>query len=510
MSSPLSAQTGQPAEQGPPGAASVRTQVEKAPTGIPGFDHVSLGGLPRGRTTLVAGSAGSAKTVFSAQFLAGGIEAGEPAVFVSFEESAADLRRNLSTLGWDIERWEAEGLWRFVDASPHTLVDDAGGRAYDFDRLRAQVGHAVDHTTAQRIVLDSIGAVFIDTDPGAVRMELRRLAADLRRLALTVVVTAETEDPEAAATRFGVEQFVADNVVLLRNLREEEKRRRTVEVLKMRGAMHRKGEYPFTIQPGRGIVVIPLSIIELTQHSTDARISSGNVELDTLCSGGFFRDSIVLASGATGTGKTLMVTEFMAGGIPEDRCLLFAFEESRDQIFRNAAGWGRDFAAMEKTGQLKVEATYPEVASLEDHLVHIKDVIDSYQPTRIAIDSLSALERVGTSKAFREFIIGLTSFVKARQVAGLFTATTSTLGGGGSVTDGHISTLTDSIILLRYVEVAGAVRRALTVLKMRGSMHDHRVREFTIDGTGLHIGNPFRTLSGILSGNISNLGDGGV
>lgn len=481
--------------------------IDKLPTGIPGFDHVSMGGLPRGRTTLVAGGAGSAKTVFSGHFLAGGVARGEPGVFVTFEEPADDLRRNLSTLGWDIEAWEREGSWRFVDASPVVWDPEVGTEPYDFETLRARIGHAVDHTAAQRVVLDSVGAVFGELgDSTDVRTALRRLAADLRRLGLTVIVTAETDDPDPSPSRFGVEEFVADNVVVLRNVREDEKRRRTVEVLKMRGAMHRKGEYPFTVQPGRGIVVLPLSVIELTQRSTDARISSGNPELDELCNGGFFRDSIVLTSGATGTGKTLMVTEFMAGGAAAgDRCLLFAFEESRDQIFRNAEGWGRDFPKLEADGLLRVEATYPEVASLEDHLVHIKDTVEAFRPARIAMDSLSALERVGSPKAFREFIIGLTSYIKEQQVAALFTATTSTLAGGGSVTEGHISTLTDSIILLRYVEMGGAVRRALTVLKMRGSAHDRQIREFTIDGAGMHIGEPFRGIAGILAGNVVSL-----
>jgi circadian clock protein KaiC len=201
-----------------------------------------------------------------------------------------------------------------------------------------------------------------------------------------------------------------------------------------------------------------------------------------------------------------MVTEFMAAGCEAgERCLFFAYEESRDQIFRNASGWGRDFARFERDGMLRLVATYPEVASLEDHLVEIKNEIDEFKPTRVAIDSLSALERIGTVKGFREFIIGLTSFVKAQQVAGLFTATTPALLGGSSITEGHISTLTDAIVLLRYVEMAGEVRRGLTVLKMRGSMHDRGIREFHIDGSGMHVGAPFRNVSGILTGRVVNV-----
>ena len=478
------------------------TSVTKLPTGIPGFDHVSMGGLPVGRTTVVVGPSGSAKTVFAGQFLAEGVRLDQGGVFVTFEEPADDLRVNLTTLGWDVAAWEAADHWRFVDASPVHGTDDIASSDYNFSGLVARIGHAVDQIAAQRVVLDSIGAVFAQfADASVVRNELRRLLLQLRRMGATVVMTAEQSLDGTSLSRYGVEDFLADNVVVLRNALEDEKRRRTIEVMKMRGAMHRKGEYPFTVLPGQGMVVIPLSIVALTQRSSDSRLRTGNDVLDDMTDGGFFRDSIVLASGATGTGKTLMVTEFMSEGCEEgERCLLLAFEESRDQIFRNASGWGRDFEKYEANGLLRLIATYPEVASLEDHLVEVKNAIEAFRPQRLAIDSLSALERVGTVKGFREFIIGLTSFVKAEQVAGLFTATTTTLMGGSSITEGHISTLTDSIILLRYIEVNGEVRRGLAVLKMRGSAHDRSIREFCIDGSGMHIGDSFRGVSGILGG----------
>jgi circadian clock protein KaiC len=481
----------------------VTRELDKLQTGIPGFDHVTMGGLPRGRATLVTGAAGSAKTVLAVQFLAEGIRRGQAGVFVTFEEAAEDVRRNMVSLGWDIAAWEKAGLWRFVDASPVTTDETVVGE-YDLAALMARVGHAVDQTTAERVSLDSISAVFAQfQDRALVRQQIRALVTRLRRLGLTVLLTVESPEGHGGLSRFTVEEFVADNVVILRNTLEEEKRRRTVEVLKMRGTMHRKGEYPFTVLPGQGIVVIPLSVIELTQQSTDTRITSGNDELDAMCSGGFFRDSIVLASGATGTGKTLMVTEFMDGGVSRgERCLLFAFEESRDQMFRNARGWGRDFEAAERSGLLRLHAIYPEVSSLEDHLVAMKEAMDTFHPNRIAIDSLSALERIGTRKSFREFLIGLTSFVKELQVAALLTATSSSLLGGSSITDGHISTLTDSIILLRYVEMYGEVRRGITVLKMRGSAHEKDIREFRIDSDGLHIGRPFRNVGGILAGRV--------
>jgi len=189
------------------------------------------------------------------------------------------------------------------------------------------------------------------------------------------------------------------------------------------------------------------------------------------------------------------------------RCLLFAFEESREQLFRNAIGWGVDFKKMEEEGRLKLICVYPEVVGLEDHLIRMKEVIREFRPNRLAVDSLSALERISTVKGFREFVISLTSFIKHEEVAGLFTSTTPSLMGGTSITEAHISTITDSIILLRYVEIYGEMRRGLTVLKMRGSSHDKEIREFTIDSKGMHIGEPFRKVTGILSGNPTHISD---
>jgi circadian clock protein KaiC len=477
--------------------------VQKLPTGIASFDVIAKGGLPEHRTTLLSGTAGSGKTVFAMQFLASGIrDADEHGVFVTFEESAGDIRKNMRSFGWDLESWERSGKLAFVDASPDPGVEIIESGAFDLGALLARVENAVRKVNAKRVSVDSLGAIFSQfSDQSVVRRELFRIASALKAMGVTAVLTAERTEDYGPVARFGVEEFIADNVMVLRNVLEEENRRRTIEILKFRGTDHQKGEFPFTIVPDGGLVVIPLSAIQLKQKSSDVRITSGNAELDKMCGGGFFRDSVILISGATGTGKTLTVTQFLNGGTAVgERCLLLAFEESREQLFRNAIGWGFDFERMEREGTLRVLCDYPEIASLEDWLLTIQRTVEEFKPTRVALDSLSAMERVGSIKAFREFVIGFTSFIKQQEITGLFTSTTPTLMGGTSITEGHISTLTDSIILLRYVEMFGEMKRGITVLKMRGSLHDKGIREFTIDRKGMHLGRPFRNVTGILAG----------
>ena len=487
--------------------------IVKLPTHINGFDLIADGGLPEGRVTLVSGTSGSAKTVFAAQFLADGIvHGGEPGVFVTFEEPAEDIRSNILGFGWDVAEWEAAGLWSFVDASSQADEPAIVAGPYDLDALLARIEHAIRKVNAKRVSIDSIGGLFAQfDDANVVRRALLRIARSLKRIGVTAIITAEREEESGPVGRFGVEDFVSDNVVILRNSLSDELRRRTVEILKFRGTHHQKGEWPFTIVPGEGIVVIPLSALELKQKSSGVRISSGTAELDSMCGGGFFRDSIILVSGPTGTGKTLLTTQFLGGGIAAgERTLLFAFEESREQLMRNALGWGIDFGPAEAEGKLKIVCRYPEATALEDHLIAIKRAIDDFQPERVAIDSLSALERVSSLKGFREFAIGVTSYIKHREIPGVFTATTSSLLGGSSITETHISSTTDSIILLRYVESRGQMRRGVAVLKMRGSAHDKEIREFTIDGDGIHIGAAFREVQGILSGYITHASDEGV
>lgn len=479
-------------------------ELPKLPTGIRGFDQLGEGGIPARRTTLVAGTTGSGKTVFAAVFLAQGIrQFGEDGVFVTFEDSPAEIRRNVVSLGFDLASWEREGRWIFVDASPGEEETISGD--YDFTALLARLEAAIRSTGVTRVALDSLDAVFTRFhDAGRVRVEMTRVANGLKSMGITALFTAERERDYGPIARFGVEEFVADNVILLRNASEQEKRRRTLEILKFRGAAHRSGEFSFTIVPSQGIEVLPVAFIGGAATSARTRVSFGDAQLDLLLGGGVFRDAVTFVSGPTGTGKSIFASLFVAEGVAAgERSLLVSFEENREHVLRNATSWGVDLASLEETGRLRIVSRYPEVASLEDHFMYLIGLIEEFQPQRIAMDNLAALERVATARGLRDFVVGMTAYLRTREIPSLFTAATATLVGTESVTATHVSALTDTIILLRYVELASTVRRAICVLKVRGSAHDTTIHEFTIDDAGLHVGEPFAGLTGILTGVIT-------
>jgi circadian clock protein KaiC len=375
----------------------VAAVLDRVKTGVQAFDELVMGGLPRARTTVVGGTPGSGKTVFATQFLAHGITTyGENGVLVTFEEPPADIEANMRGFGWELAKWRKDRRLAFVDASP-PASDELIIGDFDLVGLLSRIQHAVKTVNAKRVVLDSLTQLFdhFIGDPKILRRELFHISSALKKTGLTVLMTAERNSEYGEITRHRLEEFVADNVVILRNVLHREKRRRTIEVLKMRGSHHAEGEAPFALLANQGVVAVPLSSLRLEQQSSTVRVTSGNPSIDKMCGGGFFRDSVTLVSGATGTGKTLLVTNFLAGGVAAgEKAILFGYEESKGQLFRNAEGWGTDFARMEAAGNLKIVCLYPEAQGLPDHLLTIQSLVDEFRPNRIAVDSLSALERI--------------------------------------------------------------------------------------------------------------------
>jgi circadian clock protein KaiC len=484
----------QPEEKSIQGVRKIRTMIE-------GFDEITHGGLPESRTTLVSGTSGTGKTLLAIQFLYHGIKHFDyPGLFVTFEESPRDIIQNAYSFGWDLQNLIERGKLFILDASPDPEGQEVVGN-FDLSALIERIQYAINKYKAKLVSIDSVTAVFQQYDAASVvRREIFRLVARLKQLQVTSIMTTERVEEYGPIARFGVEEFVSDNVIVIRNVLEGERRRRTIEILKLRGTTHMKGEYPFTIT-NEGINIFPLGAMRLTQRSSNVRISSGIKILDEMCGGGFFKDSIILATGATGTGKTLLVSKFLEEGCRKgERAILFAYEESRAQLSRNASSWGINFEEMEKKGLLKLFCNYPESAGLEDHLQMIKTEISLFKPSRIAIDSLSALARGVTNNAFRQFVIGVTGYAKQEEITGFFTNTTDQFMGTHSITESHISTITDTILLLQYVEIRGEMSRAINVFKMRGSWHDKGIREYVISHGGADIKDSFRNYERIISG----------
>ncbi|QEH39261.1 Circadian clock protein kinase KaiC (plasmid) [Aquisphaera giovannonii] len=483
--------------------------LRRIPTGVRGFEHISLGGLDQGRTTLVVGTSGSGKTLFATEVLYRTIvEQGRNAVFVTFEERPGDVVRNVHRLGWDLPALLRDGRLVILDASmDRAFVEEAGD--YDLSGIVSQVGHAVAELGAELVVIDSLGALFYQfQNPAILRREIARLCDNLREMRVTSLLTAERLEEYGPISRFGFEEFVSDCCIVLRHQLVEEKVRRTIQIYKLRGDRHYKDEFPFTIER-EGICILPLAAAELTQASSTDRISFGSPALDEMAGGGLFQDSVILVSGPTGSGKTLLGTTFASEACRRgERVLLLGYEESRPQLARNALSWGVDFEEWERQGLLRMVCQYPEAQGLEGHLYAIQREVDRFLPRRLVVDSVSALERAGNVRNFREFVIGLTSLVKRREMCSLLTSSSPRLSGGDSITDAHISTITDAILLLRYVERNGALDRGVMMIKMRGSQHDKRFHEFTIDGSGLHIGEPFPYVPNGLLGVPSAGGDG--
>ncbi|MEM8602696.1 MAG: circadian clock protein KaiC [Cyanobacteria bacterium P01_H01_bin.121] len=481
--------------------ASERLGVQKIRTMIEGLDDISHGGLPVGRTSLLSGTSGTGKTLISVQFLYNGITYfNEPGILVTFEESPTDIIKNAHSFGWDLQQFIDDGKLFILDASPDPEGQDIVGN-FDLSALIERIQYAIRKYKAKRASIDSITAVFQQYDAASVvRREIFRLVARLKQIGVTTIMTTERVEEYGPIARYGVEEFVSDNVLVVRNVLEGERRRRTMEILKLRGTTHMKGEYPFTVTD-EGVSIFPLGAMRLTQRSSNVRVSSGVTTLDEMCGGGFFKDSIILATGATGTGKTMLVSKFLEDACKnKERAILFAYEESRAQLLRNAYSWGIDFEEMEHQGLLKIICAYPESAGLEDHLQIIKTEIAKVKPSRIAIDSLSALDRGVSNNAFRQFVIGVTGYAKQEEITGFFTNTTDQFMGSHSITDSHISTITDTILLLQYVEIRGEMSRVINVFKMRGSWHDKGIREFVISANGPEIKDSFRQYERIISG----------
>ncbi|MFO7797148.1 MAG: circadian clock protein KaiC [Promethearchaeati archaeon] len=474
--------------------------IKKIPSGIDGFDILSMGGIPENRMTLLSGTPGSGKSTFCVQFLIGGINhSKDPGVFITFEESPEDIIINMKDFGLDIQKYKDSGFWEFVDISPRIEDDFLVRGDYDLSGLIIRIKNAVEKINAKRVVLDSIAVLFNRfPDKSIVRKEIIRLKSCLKSLSVTSIITMEQYEEFGKDSHYNILDFVSDNVILLQNTIFEEHRRRTIEILKYRGVPHKKGRESFTIKKNEGIIIISFERNPNELPAKRERESTGYSELDDMVGGGFFEGSSILISGQTGTGKTLITLLLLEGSLQNgEKCIMFNFEESREQILQKARNWNIDLEQPENDGIFMLNCIYPESQGIEELIVDMKSKIQSFKPDRIYIDSISALERITSNLTFRQSLINLFLFIRENNIIAIFTTTTPTFSDHFNKGMGHISTLADAIILLRYFERDGLMTRGIGILKMRDSNHSKHFIEYSIDNEGIKILKPIEGKIGI-------------
>lgn len=480
-----------------PNVVSAPNAIRKVATGIVGFDDITLGGLPAGRPSLICGAAGCGKTLFGVTFLVrGAVDMAEPGVFMSFEERPRDLVDNVASLGYDLQ-----GLIdRKLIAIDHVHIDrseiDETGE-YDLEGLFVRLGYAIDSIGAKRVVLDTVESLFASfTNEGVLRAELRRLFAWLKERGVTTIVTGERGDGQL--TRYGIEEYVSDCVILLDNRVRDQITTRRLRVVKYRGSSHGTNEYPFFIDE-RGISVLPITAAGLDHQASQQIIPSGIDGLDRmLAKGGFYRGSSVLVSGLAGTGKTTFASSFIDACCKRgERCLFFSFEESQSQLVRNLESVSIDLKGYLASGLLRIESARPSLYGLEVHLARMHREILAFNPHAVVIDPITAFR--GPESEVHATLLRLVDLLKQHGITALFTS----LSDARVHTQGaerEISSLMDVWISLGTVEADGEHNRLLYVLKARGMGHSNQVREYHIDGRGISLVRPYVGPHGVLTG----------
>lgn len=476
-----------------------RPQLDKCPTGIQGLDEITLGGLPRGRPTLVCGGAGCGKTLLAMEFLVrGAVEFDEPGVFVSFEENPAELIANVRSLGFELD--DLVRRKKFV--LEHVRVERAEIEEtgeYDLEGLFVRIGYAVDTIKARRVVLDTIESLFAGLSNAAIlRAELRRLFGWLKDRGLTAVITGERGTD--MLTRHGLEEYVSDCVILLDHRATAQVSTRRMRIVKYRGSVHGTNEYPFLIDDD-GISVMPITSLGLQYEAPSGRAPSGVRGLDEMLGGGgYYRGSGVLISGTAGSGKTSIVSHCANAACGRgERVLYFAFEESPGQIIRDMRSIGLNLARWVKEGLLRFSATRPGSYGLEMHLAAMHKEIRDFAPQIVLVDPVSSLLGAGAADDAKALVTRLLDQLKTHNVTCLFTSLTQ---GGGALeaTEIGISSLMDAWLLVRDIELAGERNRGLYVLKSRGMAHSNQIREFVLSNHGIELREAYLGPGGVLTG----------
>ncbi len=477
--------------------------LPKSPTGIDGLDEITFGGLPKGRSTLLTGGAGSGKTLLGIEFLVQGVrQFGEHGVLLAFEETAADLSENVRSLGFDLERHIARRqiVVDYVRVE-RSEIEETGD--YDLEGLFVRLAHAIDAVGAKRVVIDTLEVLFAGlSDYGILRAELRRLFGWLKERGVTSIITAERSQSGVrdALTRHGLEEFVSDCVILLDHRVVDQLTTRRLRVVKYRGSAHGTNEYPFLID-AEGIRVLPVTSLGLQHEAPTTRISTGTPQLDEMLDGrGLYRGSTALISGTAGSGKTTLAAAFVDAACRRgERALYLAFEESAAQIQRNMRSVGIDLRPWANSGRLRFHASRPTAYGFEAHLTELHRLVQQFRPSIVVFDPMTDLVAIGSEAETKSMLTRAIDYLKSQGITALFTSLTDDANEAERSQVG-ISSLIDTWILLRNLESNGERNRGLYVLKARGMAHSNQIREFRLSRRGISLLPIYTGSAGVLTG----------
>jgi circadian clock protein KaiC len=461
--------------------------IPKLTTGIPGFDILTHGGIPEGRASLVVGRSGTGKTVFGLQIAAHFARHNIVTLVVAVEESSEDLLTTADGLGLDLSLLRDDGKLVLTDLTRPMEGPTVVSGEYDLYGLIHRLEAFVKQRGVKAVVIDSATALFSPRPPqDQLRNHFFQLVHTLRRLDVTGVILAESPQDYGQLTTLGVEDYVCDLVVILRNTVDGDRRRRTIEVNKYRRSGHFKGEYPCTITM-HGLVIFPQNPRERPDIVPIERFSSGVEGLDEMTRGGWLRNSIIIVRGPTGSGKTMLAGLYArAGAVRGERVVYYGFEEPRPILVRNFEVIGMPMTPLINSGNLRVICRYPESTSLEDLLVNLRIGLEEFSPSLVVMDSISSIEHASSEKGFRQFVIGMASLLREHGRSALLTQTVMP-GQSASHTAPFMSTVADAILAMDYTPEGFELDRRMRVIKMRGSDHDTHPYRLTIAPGGLTV-----------------------
>ena len=480
-------------------ALKAREKLPKSLTGIQGLDEITEGGLPKGRPTLICGSAGCGKTLLAMEFLVrGATQFNEPGVFMAFEETAKDLTQNVASLGFDLDALVADKKivldFVYIERSE---IEETG--EYDLEGLFIRLGQSIDSIGAKRVVLDTIESLFAGLpNPLILRAELRRLFRWLKEKGVTAIITGERG--EETLTRQELEEYVSDCVIVLDHRVKDQTSSRRLRVVKYRGSTHGTNEYPFLIDED-GISIVPVTSLGLEHNASMDRILSGISRLDTMMGGkGFFRGSTVLISGTAGTGKSSICAHFVDAACRRgERALYFSFEESPSQIIRNMRSIGIDLEQWVKKGLLYFQATRPAFAGLEMQLTMMHKATIKFDPQVVIVDPLNGFITGDNITDVKSMLMRLVDFLRTKQISSMFTQLMSSNVAHGT-SDIAISSMVDTWLVMHDIEIGGERNRCLYIIKSRGMAHSNQVRECLITDHGVELCEVYVGAGGVLTG----------